>query len=172
MPHRQSEAKDKNDKALQKPRNSNRKQSQEVGERSNEIGKLTEQEASQIVAQAYEEAARIVADAEEKAKNITGQTGDRGLATLRHLSDLVKSGSLTDSSYEQIDNLFVQIRHQLAKEAEVNPAKAEELGSLIIQLEYWVESLVVDALKLKSIERWLQGTTELARKLRAELDKK
>ena len=138
---------------------------------SDESRQAAEQDASLIVAQAYQEAARIVAEAEEKAKHIAGEAADRDAAAYRRLSKLAKSGKLTEHSYEQIDNLFVQIRRFLARIAQNDQTNTDELANLLGQLEYWVESLVVDSLKLKSIERWLQGTTELARRLRVQLDK-
>ena len=165
MPQSHEESKDKNSRSLQRPRNSSVSKNQDNGEQSNKIGNLDKQEASEIVAQAYEEAARIIAEAEQKAKSINGQTGDRGITTSPYLSDLIKSGSITNKSYEKIDDLFIQVRHHLAEEAKTESVRAEELGGLIVQLEYWVESLVADSLKLRSIKRWLQGATELARKL-------
>ena len=131
-----------------------------------------EQDASQIVAEAYQEAARIIAEAKEKAKYIAGEAGDRDIAAYGRLSELAKSGKLTEHSYEQIDELFIQIRRYLAKMAQSDQTTIDELTNLVVQVEYWVESLVVDSLKLKSLERWLQGTTELARRLRAKLDRK
>ena len=59
---------------------------------------------------------------------------------------------MEDSSYDQIDDLFVQIRLRLAQVRKSDPATAEELKGLLIQLEDWVESLVVNSLKLKSLE--------------------
>ena len=53
---------------------------------------------------------------------------------------------------KSIDDLFAKIRLQLLQVRKSDPATAEELKSLITQLEDWVESLVVDSLKLKSLE--------------------
>lgn len=129
-----------------------------------------EQDASPIVAQAYQEAARIIAEAKEKAKLITGEAGGHDIAVPRYLSGLTKSGKFTEHSYEQLDDLFAQTRYCLAKIAQSDQITIDELTNLVVQLEYWVESLVVDSLKLRGLERWLQGTTELAKKLRAELN--
>jgi len=60
-------------------------------------------------------------------------------------------------SYEQIDELFVQIRLQLLKLRENDPATAEELKSLLTQLEDHVEPLVIDSLKLKSLGKSKDG---------------
>jgi len=60
---------------------------------------------------------------------------------------------MTENAYEPIDELFAQIRLKLLKVRESDPATVEELKSLITQLEVWVESLVRDSLKLKSLER-------------------
>ena len=59
---------------------------------------------------------------------------------------------MTEDSYEQIDDLFVQIRLRLAQVRQSDPATADELKGLFTQLEDWVESLVIDSLKLKSLE--------------------
>jgi cell division septum initiation protein DivIVA len=77
-------------------------------------GNETEQHTRQIVAQAYQEAARIIDEAKAQVKHITSQAGEWGITADRRLSDLVKSGILTKHSYEQIDDLFVHIRHCLA----------------------------------------------------------
>ena len=74
------------------------------------------------------------------------------LACDSHLTDMVKWGSMTENSSAQIDDLFTQIRLRLALVRQSDPATADELKGLVIQLEDWVESLVVDSLKLKSLE--------------------
>ncbi|MHA2067159.1 MAG: hypothetical protein ACXABY_22555 [Candidatus Thorarchaeota archaeon] len=130
-----------------------------------------EQDAQLIIAQAYQEAARIIAEAKERVQHITGEGNERDMAIYRLLSELGKSSKLTGYSYEQIDDLFVRTRHCLAKIAQIDQSTVDELANLIAHVEYWVESLVVDSLKLRSLERWLQGTTELAKRLRDELDR-
>ncbi len=79
---------------------------------------------------------------------------------------------MTDSSYDQIDDLFKEIRLSLLLVRKSDPATAERLKVLFGQLELWVESLVVDSLKLKSLDSRLQRTAELAKKLRERLDRK
>ena len=59
---------------------------------------------------------------------------------------------MTEDSSEQIDDLFVQIRLRLAQVRQSDPATADELKGLFTQLEDWVESLVINSLKLKSLE--------------------
>ena len=144
--------------------------------KSHKNGETHEQPAEEdtglIVNQAHQEAARIITEAKDKAKYLAGEAGGRDTAVPRHLKGLAKSGKFTEHSYEQLDNLFVQTRRCLAKIAQYDQPTIDELTNLLAQLEYWVESLVVDSLKLKSLERWLQGTTELAKQLQAELNKK
>ena len=65
---------------------------------------------------------------------------------------MVKWENMTDDSYEQIDALFAQIRLRLLEIRQSDPAIAEELKSLLLQLEDYTESLVIDSLKLKSLE--------------------
>lgn len=59
---------------------------------------------------------------------------------------------MTDKSYDEIDTLLAKMRLSLGKVRQTDPATAEELKGLLRQLEDWVESLVVDSLKLKSLE--------------------
>jgi hypothetical protein len=129
-----------------------------------------ERDASEIVAQAYEEAARIIDEAKLKAEHTVAEANKRDKSAYRQLGELLKSRDIDVASYEQIDDLFLRIRQQLGELTENDQAAAGELKDLVNQLEYWVESLVIDSVKLKSVRHWLQGTTELAKKLRAQLD--
>jgi hypothetical protein len=78
---------------------------------------------------------------------------------------------MTEESYEHLDDLFKDIKLGLAKIRRSDPETVNDLKSLISQLELWVESLVADSLKLKSLEGLLQKTTELAKRLRKGLEK-
>ena len=78
--------------------------------------------------------------------------------------------NVTEKSYEQLDDLFKEIRLGLAKVRQNDPATVDDLKSRLTQLEFWVESLVADSLKLKSLENLLQRSTELAKRLRDRLD--
>ena len=59
---------------------------------------------------------------------------------------------MTEHSYEQIDNLFTQVRLRLIEIRQSDPAAVEDLKSLVHQLEDCVEQLVIDSLKLRSLE--------------------
>ena len=61
--------------------------------------------------------------------------------------------TMTKDSSEQIDELFVGIRLQLLQIRQSDPEIVEELKSLLTQLEDSVESLVIDSLRLKSLEK-------------------
>ena len=61
--------------------------------------------------------------------------------------------TMTQASSEQIDELFVSIRLQLLQIRQSDPEIVEELKSLLTQLEDSVESLVIDSLRLKSLEK-------------------
>ena len=67
---------------------------------------------------------------------------------------------MTENSYQQIDDLFSQIRLLLLQLRGREPATADELKSLLTQLEDYVESLVIDSLKLKSLESRPKKATE------------
>jgi hypothetical protein len=59
---------------------------------------------------------------------------------------------MKEKSYEELDDLLAHIRLLLLKVRISDSKTADELKSLINQLEFWVESLVVDSLKLKELK--------------------
>ena len=61
--------------------------------------------------------------------------------------------TMRKDSSDQIDELFVSIRLQLLQIRQSDPEIVEELKSLLTQLEDSVESLVIDSLRLKSLEK-------------------
>ena len=73
---------------------------------------------------------------------------------------------MKESSSEQIDDLFVQIRLRLSRVRQSDPATADELKGLLTQLEDMVESLVINSLKLKSLESRPERGTEKRRRKR------
>ncbi|TET74771.1 MAG: hypothetical protein E3J42_04550 [Dehalococcoidia bacterium] len=73
---------------------------------------------------------------------------------------------MKESSSEQIDDLFVQIRLCLSRVRQSDPATADELKGLLTQLEDMVESLVISSLKLKSLESRPERGTEKRRRKR------
>ena len=84
---------------------------------------------------------------------------------------MVKWKIVSENSYGQIDDLFKEIRLLLGRVRQNDPATAEELKGLMRQLEIWVDSLVVDSLKLANMENLLQSASELAKRLRERLDR-
>ena len=56
-------------------------------------------------------------------------------------------------SFDDLDELMTRIRLSLARVRQIDPAAGDELKELFRQLEDWVESLVVDSLKLDSAEK-------------------
>ena len=77
---------------------------------------------------------------------------------------------MTENSYEQLEDLLVEIRLSLLEVRKSDPVNADRLKGLVLQLELWVESLVIDSLKLRDFESWLQRTAQLAQRLRKRLD--
>ncbi|MFH1002721.1 MAG: hypothetical protein V1780_01085 [Chloroflexota bacterium] len=59
---------------------------------------------------------------------------------------------MTARNYEEIDDLVTKLRLQILQVRDSHPEVAGEMKNLLTQLEDWVESLVVDSLKLKSLE--------------------
>ena len=71
---------------------------------------------------------------------------------------------MEEQPYEPIDDLFRQIRLQLLQVRESDPTTAEELKSLLTQLEDWVEKLVIDSLKLRSLQSTPKKTRQSAKR--------
>ena len=76
---------------------------------------------------------------------------------------------LSQVSYDEIDELLVQIRLSILKLRQSDPATADKLKSLINQLELWVECLVIDAHRFGRLESMLQHTAKMAKKLLEDL---
>ena len=68
-------------------------------------------------------------------------------------------------NYDQIDNLFAQVRLRLLEIRQSDPAAVEELKSLVSQLEDYVEQLVIDSLKLKDLESSAGKKTKAVKKV-------
>ncbi len=71
---------------------------------------------------------------------------------------------MTDDTHEQIDNLFAQVRLHLLELRQGDPETVSELKSLISQLEDYVERLVIDSLRLKSLEARARRVTKTIKK--------
>ena len=59
---------------------------------------------------------------------------------------------MTEQPYDQIDSLFTQFRLRLLEVRQSDPEAVEELKSLLSQLEDYISQLVIDSLRLKSLE--------------------
>jgi hypothetical protein len=79
---------------------------------------------------------------------------------------------MTNDAHEQIDNLFVQVRLYLLELRQSDPETIAELKSLVSQLEDCVERLVIDSLRLKSLEAKAGRTTKTRKKPRGKTDSK
>jgi hypothetical protein len=79
-------------------------------------------------------------------------------------------GLSQQSSYDEIDELLVKISLSILKLKQSDPSTADELKSLINQLELWIESLVIDAHRLRRLESLLLHTRKMAKKLLGDLD--
>ncbi len=60
---------------------------------------------------------------------------------------------MKERASDAIDELVAKIRLKLLKLRESDPETTDELNSLLRQLEDWVEKLVLDSLKLESLEK-------------------
>ena len=74
------------------------------------------------------------------------------------------------SSYDEVDELLVQISLSILKLRQSDPSTADEFLSLIKQLELWIESLVIDSHRLRRLESLLLHTREMANKLLEDWD--
>ena len=63
---------------------------------------------------------------------------------------------MKESASDAIDELVAKIRLTLLKFRESDPETTADLKSLLTQLEDWVEKLVMDSLKLESLEKELK----------------
>jgi hypothetical protein len=66
---------------------------------------------------------------------------------------------MTEHPYQQIDSLFAQLRLRLLEIRQSDPQAVEELKSLVSQLEDCVEQLLIDYLRLRSLESKTQKAT-------------
>ena len=66
---------------------------------------------------------------------------------------------MIEHPYEQIDSLFTQLRLRLLEIRQIDPQAVEELKSLVSQLEDYMEQLVIDSLRLRSLEGKTQKVT-------------
>jgi hypothetical protein len=71
---------------------------------------------------------------------------------------------MKEKANEAIDDLFAKIRLKLLRLRESDLTTTEELKGLLTQLEDWVEKLVVDSLKLESLERKPKRVTKTDKK--------
>jgi len=148
----------------------------------NDTNKTMEQEANKIIAKAYEQSANIVHQACQKAEQIIADTQRQtdslssriigeNERTYIELGNIMKPGSFSEHSYERIDYLFLQLRHYLTNISTSTQSNTiREMKTLLTELEYWTDSLVIDSLKLKNVEKLIQRTRELATKLREKLE--
>jgi len=67
---------------------------------------------------------------------------------------------MKETASEAIDELFTKIRLNLLKLRESDPATTFDLKSLLTQLEDWVQKLIIDSLKLESLEKSPKRATE------------
>ncbi len=72
---------------------------------------------------------------------------------------------MIEESYEKLDDLFKEIRLSILQVRKNDPEKGNKLKGLIRQLELWVDSLVVDSIKLKTLESEVRRRGELAKGL-------
>jgi hypothetical protein len=79
---------------------------------------------------------------------------------------------MTDDTHEQIDNLFAQVRLHLLELRQGDPETVAELKSLISQLEDYVERLVINSLRLKSLEARAGRVTKTRKKPRGKAGSK
>ena len=66
---------------------------------------------------------------------------------------IVKGAHMKDTADKDIDELFSKIRLKLLKLRESDPETTDELKNLLTQLEDWVEKLIIDSLRLRSLEK-------------------
>ena len=83
---------------------------------------------------------------------------------------MVKWADVTEESYEKLDDLFKEVRLSIATVRKNDPETGNKLKGLIRQIELWVDSLVLDSIKLRNLETELQRRKELAKILLKSLN--
>ena len=78
-------------------------------------------------------------------------------------------GMSRQKSYD-VDEVLAQISLSILKLRQTDPTTADELRSLVKQLELWVESLVLDAHRLRRLESLLHHTRRAANQLLKDLE--
>lgn len=64
---------------------------------------------------------------------------------------------MTEQRYDQIDSLFAEFRLGLLEIRQSDPEAVEKLKAILSQLEDYVSQLVIDSLRLKSLEDEAKG---------------
>ncbi|MFC1894117.1 hypothetical protein ACFLYR_08945 [Chloroflexota bacterium] len=77
---------------------------------------------------------------------------------------------MTEKSYETLDDLFKEIRLTILKVRKNDPENGDKLNGLIRQLELWMDSLVVDSIKLNTLESAARRRGELVKGLIERLE--
>lgn len=85
---------------------------------------------------------------------------------------MIELDGTIENHYEEVDELFIEIKHNLAKMAQSDSAVAEDIYVLVRQLEDWIEPLIIDSIKLKTLENKLKDILELVRRVEITADKK
>ena len=85
---------------------------------------------------------------------------------------VIKCTSMTEESYEKLDDLFKEVRLSILKVRENDPENGNKLKGLIGQLELWMDSLVVDSLKLKTLQSEARRRGEFVKGLIERLESK
>ena len=85
---------------------------------------------------------------------------------------MIELGSMVEHFHEEIDELFIQIKRDLAKMTKSDPETAEELYRLVCRLEDWIDPLVIDSIKLRTLEKKLKDIFEITRRIGVITDKK
>ena len=79
-------------------------------------------------------------------------------------------GMPKQKSYDDVDELLARISLSILKLRQTDPTTADELRSLVKQPELWVESLVLDAHRLRRLESLLHHTRRAANQLLKDLE--
>ena len=79
---------------------------------------------------------------------------------------------MIEESYEKLDDLFKEIRLSILTVRKNDPESGNKLKGLVRQVELWMDSLVVDSLKLKTLESEARRRGELVKGLIERLENK
>ena len=78
---------------------------------------------------------------------------------------MLELDNMTEYPPEEIVDLFIQIRHHLVGISQNDPETTKEIYRLVYRLEDWIDLLIIDSIKLRTLEKKLKDMFDLVRRI-------